>query len=431
VAFATDQKNKGDKLMSNKGFWRYENGLVAMLGVTFGLVFYDRLAITFLFPFIAPELQLSNTQLGMISSALALAWAISGYLLGAYADRRGNRKAVLIVAVAGFSVCTALSGAAASFALLLLVRAVMGFCEGPVLPIVQSIMAEESTPSRRGFNMGFLQNAAGSILALIIGPPLTAVLAETLGWRHSLYAVAVPGLVMAFLLFLFLRGKTSQQEAVSTQATPVEHLNFAALMAYRNVWLGVLVACCLVSWMLVLFTFAPIYLVHTRGLSPQEMGVVMSMLGVGSLIWGFVVPMLSDRLGRKPVVIVFSLLSALCPLVLALLPASLPVLALLVLATFLAPGCFPLVMATIPSETVPAKYVATALGLIMGIGEIVGGVLAPTFAGVGSDAFGPEFPLFVSAGGALLAGCLSLFLVETAPARVRLGMPLQVSEARC
>eukprot|EP01031_Cornospumella_fuschlensis_P006802 gene6802-8459_t len=54
---------------------RYENVLLGVLFLTFGFVFFDRLALSFLFPFMAEELQLGNRHLGMLSSVLALAWA--------------------------------------------------------------------------------------------------------------------------------------------------------------------------------------------------------------------------------------------------------------------------------------------------------------------------------------------------------------------
>ena len=52
----------------------YENVLLCVLFLTFGFVFFDRLALSFLFPFMEQELQLSNSHLGMLSSVLALAW---------------------------------------------------------------------------------------------------------------------------------------------------------------------------------------------------------------------------------------------------------------------------------------------------------------------------------------------------------------------
>lgn len=48
----------------------YENSLVLMLGVTFGVVFMDRLAVNYLAPFILPDLRLSAAQIGLASSAL-------------------------------------------------------------------------------------------------------------------------------------------------------------------------------------------------------------------------------------------------------------------------------------------------------------------------------------------------------------------------
>jgi hypothetical protein len=76
-------------------------------------------------------------------------------------------------------------------------------------------------------------------------------------------------------------------------------------------------------------------------------------------------------------------------------------------------------MATIPAETVPRAVMATALGLIMGVGEVVGGFVAPALAGQLSDVFGLGAAMLVSAGAAMVVTLLSLALTETAPARVR------------
>lgn len=124
----------------------YENILLGVLFLTFGFVFFDRLALSFLFPFMADELQLSNSHLGMLSSVLALAWAVSGALVGAWSDRRGKRKPLLIVAVILFSLCSALSGLVTGFLSLLLFRGIMGLAEGPILPLSQSLMVEASSP---------------------------------------------------------------------------------------------------------------------------------------------------------------------------------------------------------------------------------------------------------------------------------------------
>ena len=78
-------------------------------------------------------------------------------------------------------------------------------------------------------------------------------------------------------------------------------------------------------------------------------------------------------------------------------------------------GIFPTFMATVPSESVRPEQVATAMGTVMGLGEIVGGVGAPSLAGRLSDLYGLTAPLWMLAALAVIGGTTALFLRETAP----------------
>jgi MFS family permease len=131
-------------------------------------------------------------------------------------------------------------------------------------------------------------------------------------------------------------------------------------------------------------------------------------------VWGFVVPSISDRIGRRPTLVLFSLVAACCPIALLFAPSPM-ILGVLMVLTFTGLGCFTLFMSTIPAETVPREVMATALGMIMGVGELVGGFVAPTVAGFAADQFGLSIVMWISCGGALLAAGLSLLLKETAP----------------
>ena len=82
-------------------------------------------------------------------------------------------------------------------------------------------------------------------------------------------------------------------------------------------------------------------------------------------------------------------------------------------------GCFPIVLATIPSETVPRLYIAQTLGLVMGIGELVGGFAAPAIAGWSADQFGLQAPFLIAAGAAFIAGIIAFLLIETAPIKTK------------
>ena len=61
---------------------RYQWLLIALLSFNFGVVFFDRNALSFLTPFIQPELQLTNTQIGLFASALSFSWAVAGLFIG-------------------------------------------------------------------------------------------------------------------------------------------------------------------------------------------------------------------------------------------------------------------------------------------------------------------------------------------------------------
>ena len=79
-------------------------------------------------------------------------------------------------------------------------------------------------------------------------------------------------------------------------------------------------------------------------------------------------------------------------------------------------GAFPLFMGTIPSETVSARHMTTAMAVIIGSGEVVGGVISPAAAGWAADLTGLGAPLWIMMGLCAGAGVLALALTETAPA---------------
>ena len=255
----------------------YENTLLGVLFLTFGFVFFDRLALSFLFPFMADELQLSNSHLGMLSSILALAWAVSGALVGAWSDRRGVRKPLLIVAVILFSLCSALSGLVTGFLSLLLFRAIMGLAEGPILPLSQSLMVEASSPHRRGLNMGLLQGSAAGLLGAVIGPPVLIALAEAYGWRHAFIISLIPGLLIALLIWRYVQPDPPRHEPRAHTPSSPGGSHRLALLKSRNIVLCTLISCVFLTWFIILISFTPTFLVKVRDYSPASMGTVMSL----------------------------------------------------------------------------------------------------------------------------------------------------------
>lgn len=399
--------------------WRYETRMMVVLGLTFGFVFFDRNAMSYLAPFVAADLHLSNTQIGMLSSALSLTWAISGYAIGALSDATGRRKSILVAAVIVFSLCSIGSGLATSFAILLASRLLMGLSEGGILPISQSLVAMESSEKRRGLNMGVMQNFGSNLLGSFVAPLALVAIANAYEWRTAFFVAAVPGLICAVLVAKIIREPKLALPSRDTHArVPGGKIPLRELFRFRNMWLCVLISCFMVAWMVLGWAFLPLFYVRVRDIEPSDMSLLMSVLGVSATLCSFLVPGLSDRFGRKPIMILFCLIGLLCPLAALHYNGPLPVLGALIFIGWSASGTFPIFMATIPSETIPARHVATALGIVMGIGELSGGFLGPTIAGWAADRYGLQAPVSMMSACALIATFFALFLRETAPVKI-------------
>ncbi|WP_020671802.1 MFS transporter [Amycolatopsis nigrescens] len=399
-----------------------ENRLLLILFLSFGFVFFDRQALAFLAPQIGRDFPLSNTELGLLSGVLALTWALSGMFAGRISDRLGIRKPILVTAVVLFSVFSAMSGLMTGFAGLLVARALMGIAEGAVLPVAQSLMMDASSTHRRGLNMGLVQGSSAGLLGGIACPLVVVPLAEAYGWRTAFYVTIVPGLLLAVWIAKSVRDRPAAprpvpevpRKPVKSRENVTEKVTLRQILAHRNVLLCMLAACCYLTWFVVIITFTPSYLTTVKGFSSGTMSAVMTCFGVAWVLWGFLTPAISDRIGRRRSMIWFSAIAAACP-VLVVFVENPVLLGVLVILTYTGLGCFTLFMATIPAETVPPSALAGTLGLVMGVGELAGGVFGPIIAGRASDAWGLSAAMFIAAGGALLVALLSCWLKETAP----------------
>jgi len=397
----------------------YENALVFVLALTWGLVFFDRRAINALSPFIVKALSLSNTQLGVLSSGLSGTWALSAYLIGRWSDAKGSRKPFLLTFTLIFSTCSFLSGLAPNFMILLLSRVIMGAAEGPFLPVCYAILNAESTPSRRGLNSGFVQGFFSTLLAGVVAPILLVWLANTFSWRAAFFVAGAPGLLCLLAIWLFVREPPKLPHHVGEAAAPEAgaRMSLWQMIRVRNIWICCLISIFMVAQLIVVATFLPTFFTRYRHFSTADMAWVIGLAAVAGQ-FGFLVPGLSDRVGRKPILIGFSFLTMLAPLSELYFHGPLLMLALLMLIGQLGGGIFPLFMGIVPGESIPRRFNATAMGLVVCVGEVAGGFLAPTVAGVVADHTSLATPIVIGAACGFFSGLLALFIKETAPSKM-------------
>jgi predicted MFS family arabinose efflux permease len=281
------------------------------------------------------------------------------------------------------------------------------------MPVSQTLIAAEVAPERRGLAQGITQIFGANLLANFLGPIVIVAIGASMGWRNAFFVSALPGFFSAVLLWMLVR---EPEVAAAASEAPRGRSALLPLLADRTLLLCILIATLLVAFFVVFMTFMPLYLTQVRGVTNQGMSYIMSTFGLASMAVAFLVPGSSDRFGRKPVVVVTFLVGLILPLGVLLTSGSdpLPLVVSIALGCCVS-GCFPLVMATIPSEHVAAAQTATALSLTMGISEVVGGVAAPYFAGGIADAYGLGAVMWILAGICLSCALLALMLKETAP----------------
>jgi MFS transporter, ACS family, hexuronate transporter len=404
--------------MPRRGLFTYENALVVILGMTFGIVFFDRQAAANLMPFILPDLKLNQTEVGALAAALSATWALSAYLVGLVSDRTGKRKPILIACVIGFSVCSFISGMATNFTVLAASRFFMGLLEGGVMPICLAIMTLESSQGRRGLNAGIVQNGFSNIVGNAIGPIVLTIIATSLNWRDAFFLAGAPGLLCALAIWLWV--KEPARYDAGADGHSIKHLNLFEMLRVRNVLVCSLVSIFMVAWLVTGFGFLPIFLTQARGMTPVQASHIMFALGMCAFLGGALVPWLSDRIGRRPVLIAGCFLSVVGPIAAVWFHGPPPILVSILFVGWVGNCVFPMFMGTIPGESLPRASVATAMGIVVGVGEILGGVCGPIVAGFLADhtSLGRNAPMLMMIVCAVIAGVIALFLKETAPAKV-------------
>ncbi|MND50076.1 Hexuronate transporter [compost metagenome] len=405
----------------------YEWKAVALLALGFGLVGLDRFIILPLFPVMMRDLNLNYQDLGNISAVLALAWGISSMFMGRLSDRIGRRK-VIIPSVIMFSLLAGLSGLATGVGALLLIRAVMGVAEGAFTPTSIAATAEASHPRRLGMNIG-IQQAFFPLLGLGLAPIVaTQLLLIVPSWRWVFVLVSVPGFLVAWLLYRVLR--EPRETAQTVQPEHVPETRWTTVLRQRNVLLNIACMFCMLTCLFVSSVMLPNYLTDYLHMGMQQMGFVMSAIGFGGFFGMVVMPTLSDRLGRKPVALLSCLATGLA-LWLMIQTGAEPVKLFLLLfaTTFFNFSMICMTVGPLTSESVPPALVSTATGLVVGIGEVFGGGVAPALAGYIAQHHGIENTLYLALSGAVLGLVVALFLRETAPHRVMAKTKVNVEAA--
>jgi MFS family permease len=166
----------------------------------------------------------------------------------------------------------------------------------------------------------------------------------------------------------------------------------------------------------VLAAMMPNYLIDHLHYSMKEMGLVLSALGLGACLGAVLLLTLSDYIGRKPVMLISIAGAIVSIFFLSKSTEPLFVFLYLLSANFFNSGALLLTAGPLSAESVPPSLMASASGMVIGIGEIFGGGIAPILVGFAVSQWGIDKIFFLAMAALGIGFFIAMMLTETRPA---------------
>ena len=356
------------------------------------LEWYEWSAYAVFAPFIAAVMFNNSDPISALLSTLAvfavgfLMRPLGGIVFGRIADRRG-RKFVLVTTmlmmatgslVIGIMPTYESIGAWASL-ILLAARIMQGFAHGGESATAYSYVGEIAPPHRRGMwgSVAFIAIFGGSVLAYSIGGAVTSSLSETAvaewGWR-------IPFLIGACLALvaLYLRRSMDESDVFDAHQEQDEQPRIPRKTVVRAILLMIGMTSGITAAHYTWTSYVATYAITQQGMDPDVaywMSVIAQSIALVSLpFWG----MLSDRIGRRPMLFAFAglMLVLQLPLTMMISSAGWTLLVATTVALLVVSVPASVLSATL-SESFPTRLRTQAIGFAYSFSVAVFGGTAP------------------------------------------------------
>jgi MFS family permease len=357
-------------------------------------------------PLIKDELQLSNTQIGLLMSAFFWTY-VPGHVLAGWMIEKINAYRTLTLALAIWSLATFLTGLAGGFATLFILRLLLGLGESAGFPATSKLLAMALPKERLGAANGLV--GAGLMLGNGAGVLLGGLLVAVLGW-HALFFV-FGGLSLLWLV-PWLTITRGAKAAMAQQSAGGPAPSYRLMLSRRETWGAVLGMFCANYPYFIVLSWLPLYLVKQQGFTLQQMawlaGTIYLIGAAINLLGGPYVDRLIARGGdaprlRKRVTVASSLIAVVCMLACSIGSPQFAIAGLLGYSISI--GLGPIGTFTVGQTLAGPSGAGKWIGLQNGAGG-VSGVVGPLLTGVLIDATGDYRTAFLFAAVVALAGAL-------------------------
>lgn len=386
--------------------------MLALLAISYGFAYIDRLMMAVVAEPVKKEFGLSDAQLFFLTgAAFLLIYGVCGIASGWLLDRFSRRK-IIAAMLAAWSGCTALCGLAGNFTTLALARAGVGVGESAIVPAGMATISDSYAPAKRPLAMAIFYS--GGMAGILVAWTLGGWVAENFGWRYTFYLAGPPGIVLALLIYW--KG-WDPPKAASRGSNAAEPERSVFMEVWRNkplVW--IISAGSVITFVNVgLVTQLGSFFIRSHDMSLTEVGMIFGPIlaagmAVGMIGGGWIGNRLAekgvDALLKFTIVIVF----ALFPLYMAMFLAGnlLFALAAMFIGTLVSVLYSPAFSAAYQAVSAPHTR-ATSAGISNFLNALIGGALTPFLVGALSDAWTDSHGVD-SLRYAMMVGMLSCFV---------------------
>ncbi len=315
-------------------------------------------------PEIRGAFRLSSVQAGALFSVTFGVAAVASLLGGRLADQIG-RKPILIVGTSALALGFGTAGLSQDYLLMLALLVLAGVGYGFTSTAAYALLSD-LLPGQRGLATALVSISYGT--GAFAGPLLAGFITAAAGWRASFFTTGAFGIALTGLVYVGARSSAGHRRLERARTLRKAVNRNLVLLALAELSAGMM------SWSM--NAWAPTVLRSAKGLSLGETGLVMGLWGGIQIAGALLLGTLSDRLGRKAIILWTAYPAALAALIVFRYLSAAGALALGFTLLGLLRSTFPTLVVALAQDSADAEAVGAASGIIIAM-HYAAAVLAP------------------------------------------------------
>ena len=388
---------------------------IYLMGLGHGATHWIAMTFTILLPLLTKDLGLSYTEAGLLVSILHISSVAANFGSGVVVvDVTGRKVIFQILSLVVGAFALAVFGVTSLYIILAAMVALIGATNNLWHPPAIAFISERY-PDHRGYALSI--HATGASLGDMIAPSLVGVLLISFTWQGAAAISTLPVFVVVLVFLIYLMPKDRPAPGVARKTMGFgDYLGGLAILVRSRAVLGLCLMASFRSTAQVgLVMFLPLYLYNVLEVSPWLMGLAITGMHLGGVIVSPIAGTLSDKVGRRPVVMAGLTATTIIIVLLPLIPsATMFVVAVSVLG-FVMYAVRPVIHSWM-MDLAPTEVRASATSLLFGTQAALS-VLMPLIGGWVADTYGLTEVFYVIAAIMLIANVTVVLLPRPKPVR--------------